>query len=201
MVCNEKEELCKNLWDECKDELTGMCRYKLSSHPDEVEDVIADAFYYLCVAVFENKRIENHRAWLIGVTNNLIKKKYTELNRMKFRNVSFYEEDVDIYEYSDDIFLDNLISDSVIERLSDTIICELSEKEQQLYYYVYKEKLKMKEFAVLLGITEVNARQRNYRLTKKLKTLIKKHLDEIQPLVLIYINKQNKCSKGEANEH
>lgn len=179
MICNEKEELCKNLWDECKDELTSMCRYKLSSHPDEVEDVIADAFYYLCVAVFENRKIDNHKAWLLAVTNNLIKKKYTEFNRTKLRHISFYEEDIDIHEYSDDIFLDNLISDSVIERLSDTIIYELSEKEQQLYYYVYKDKLKMKEIAALLGITEVNARQRNYRLTKKLKTLIKKHLDEI----------------------
>ncbi len=179
MICNEKKELCKNMWDKCKDELTSLCRYKLSSHPDEVEDVIADAFYYLCVAVFENKRIENHRAWLIAVTNNLVKKKYTELNRTKLRNVSFYEEDIDIYEYSDDIFLDNLISDSVIERLSDTIICELTPKEQQLYCYVYKDRLKMKEIAALLNITEANARQRNHRLTKKLKTLIKKYLDEI----------------------
>ena len=80
-----KEELCKNLWNECKDELTDMCKYKLSSHPDEVEDVIADAFYFLCVAVFEERRIENHRAWLIAVTNNLIKKKYTELNKMKLK--------------------------------------------------------------------------------------------------------------------
>ena len=179
MICNEKKELCKILWDECKDELTSMCRYKLSSHPDEVEDVIADAFYYLCVAVFENRKIDNYKAWLIAVTYNLIKKKYTELNRTKLKHISFYEEDIDIYEYSDDIFFDNLRSDSVIERLSDTIICELSVKEQQLYYYVYKDKLKMKEIAVLMDITEGNVRQRNHRLTKKLKTMIKKHLDEI----------------------
>jgi RNA polymerase sigma factor (sigma-70 family) len=179
MICDEKNELCKNLWEQCKDELTRLCRYRLSSHLDEVDDVIADAFYYLCVAVFEDRRIDNHKAWLTAVTNNLIKKKYTELNRTKLRNVSFYEEDIDIYEYSDDIFLDNLISDSVIERLSDTIICELSEKEQQLYYYIYKDKLKMKEIATLLDITEVNVRQRNHRLTKKLKNMIKEHLDEI----------------------
>lgn len=176
---DEKEKICKNLWDECKDELTNMCRYKLSSHPDEVDDVIAEAFYHLCVAVFENKRIENHRAWLIAVTNNLIKKKYTELNRIKLKNVSFYEEDIDIYEYNADVFLDSLISDSVIERLCDAIICELTPKEQQMYHYVYKNKLKMKEIAALLNITEVNARQRNYRLSKKLKVIIKERLNEV----------------------
>lgn len=179
MICDEKNELCRNMWEQCKDGLTRLCEYKLSSHPDEVEDVVADAFYYLCVAVFENRKIDNHKAWLIAVTNNLIKKKYTELNRTKLRHISFYEEDIDIYEYSDDIFLDTLISDSVIERLSDTIICELSEKEQQLYYYVYKDKLKMKEIAALLAITEVNARQRNYRLSQKLKGMIKAHLEEV----------------------
>ena len=73
----EKEEICKKLWVECKDELTSMCRYKLSSHIDEVEDVVAEAFYYLCLAVFEEKPIANPKAWLIAVTNNLIKKKYS----------------------------------------------------------------------------------------------------------------------------
>ena len=174
---DEKEKLCISLWNEYKDELTNICQYKLSSHPDEVEDIIADTFYYLCVAVFEDRRIDSYRAWLSAVANNLIKKKYTELNRMKLRNVSFYEEDVEIYEYNDEIFLDSLITDSVVERLCDTIICELTPKEQQLYRCVYKQKLKMKEIAALLGISEVNVRQRNHRLSKKLKGIIKDHLE------------------------
>ena len=133
MICNGKKELCKNLWDEYKDELTNICRYKLSSHPDEIDDIIADTFYYLCVAVFEERRIDNYRAWLVAVTNNLIKKKYTELNKTKLKNVIYNDEDVDIYGYTDDMILDSLISDSVIERLFDTIICELTPMEQKLY--------------------------------------------------------------------
>lgn len=174
-----KEELCKNLWNECKDELTDMCKYKLSSHPDEVEDVIADAFYFLCVAVFENRRIDNHRAWLIAVTNNLIKKKYTELNKMKLKNITYSESDFEQYEYYDDMILDSLISDSVIEGMRDKIIRDLTPIEQKLYYYVYDAKLKMKEIAVLMGITEANVRQRHHRLSRKLKRMIKEHLDEM----------------------
>ena len=175
----QKAELCKKLWNEYKDELTNICGYKLSSHPDEVEDVIADTFYYLCLAVFENKKIDNYRAWLIAVTNNLIKKKYTELNKIKLKNITYNEEDIDIYGYIDDMILDSMISDSVIEGICYTIICELSPVELKLYHYVYVDKLKMKEIAVLMNITEANVRQRNHRLTKKLKTMIKKHLDEI----------------------
>ncbi len=174
----EKEEICKKLWDDCKDELTSMCRFKLSSHLDEAEEVVAEAFYYLCLAVFEDKTITNYKAWLIAVTNNLIKKKYSELNKMKFRTNVLNEEDIDI-EYTDDIFLDSLIPESVIEKLSDAIIGELTPKEQQLYKYVYNDKLKMKEIATLLGITEVNARQRHHRLSKKIKKMIKNHIEEL----------------------
>ena len=179
MICNEKNELCKNLWNEYKEELTNICQYKLSSHPNEVDDIIADTFYYLCVAVFEERKIDNYRAWLNAVTNNLIKKKYTELNKMKLKNITYSEEDIDIYGYIGDMILDSMISDSVIEGLFDAIICELTPVEQKLYHYIYVDKLKMKEIAVLLDITEVNVRQRNHRLTKKLKTKIKKYLDEM----------------------
>lgn len=171
----EKEELCKKLWNDCKDELTRMCRFKLSSHLDEAEEVVAEAFYFLCLAVFEDKSIDNYKAWLITVADNLIKKKYTELNRIKLRNTVLNEEDIDI-KYNDDILLDSLIPDSVIEKICDRIICELTPKEQQLYKYVYKDKLKMKEIAISLGITEVNARQRHHRLSKKLQSMIKEYI-------------------------
>lgn len=179
LQADKKEQLCIRLWNEYKDELTNMCQYKLSSHPDEVDDVIADTFYYLCVAVFEDRKIDNYRAWLSAVANNLIKKKYTELNKLKLKNITYNEEDIDTYGYIDDMILDSMISDSVIEAICDTIIHELSPSEQKLYHYVYVDKLKMKEIAVLMDITEANVRQRNHRLTKKLKTIIKKYLDEI----------------------
>ena len=52
-------------------------------------------------------------------------------------------------------------------------------EDKQLYRYVYKDKLKMKEIAALLDITEVNAKQRHYRLSKKLKKIIKNHIEEL----------------------
>ncbi len=174
-IDEEKAELCKRLWDDCKDELTKLCKYKLSSHPDEVEDVIADTFYYLCVAVFEDKKIENYKAWLIAVTYNLIKKKYTEINRAKTQRVSFYEENIDGYICEEDLFSEE-VSDTVIDNLSSSVLSQLSESEQLLYKYIYVDKLKMKEIATRMELTEVNVRQRNHRLSKKLKELAKGYL-------------------------
>lgn len=176
-IDEEKTELCKRLWDECKDELTKLCKYKLSSHPDEVEDVIADAFYYLCVAVFKNKKIDNYKAWLVAVTHNLIKKKYTEINKAKTQRISFYEENIDGYICEEDLFSEE-VSDTAIDNLSRSVLSQLSESEQLLYKYIYVDKLKMKEIATRMELTEVNVRQRHFRLSKKLKVLIKKFMEE-----------------------
>ena len=178
-IDEEKTELCKRLWDECKDDLTKLCKYKLSSHPDEVEDVIADAFYYLCVAVFKNRKIDNYKAWLVAVTHNLIKKKYTEINHMKKSYISFYEENIEENSYDGDRLFDSFVSDSMIEQLSDSIISNLSGGDRLLYIYVYQDKLKMREIAGLMNITENNVRQRNHRLGKKLKVLIKDRIEEV----------------------
>lgn len=177
-IDEEKTELCKRLWDECKDDLTKLCKYKLSSHPDEVEDVIADAFYYLCVAVFKNRKIDNYKAWLVAVTYNLIKKKYTEINRAKTQRVSFYEENIDGYICEEDLFSEE-VSDTVIDNLSSSVLSQLSESEQLLYKYIYVDKLKMKEIATRMELTEVNVRQRHFRLSRKLKNMIKEYIEGV----------------------
>ncbi len=176
---NEKEEVCKNMWLEYKDSLTKMCRYKLSNYPDEVEDVISDAFYYLCLAVFSDKPLNDPKAWLLAVTNNLIKKKYHEINMVKSKQVSLDEDNFLSRGTIETDFWDTLVSENIIERLSEIVINELSPDEQILYRYVYEERLKMKEIAALLKLTEVNVRQRNHRLSKKIKKLIKKYIEEV----------------------
>jgi len=67
----EKQELCEKIWNECKDELTKLCRYKLQSCPDEIDDVVADTFFYLCKAIFGEEELFNYKAWMLAVTNNL----------------------------------------------------------------------------------------------------------------------------------
>ena len=67
----EKQELCEKIWNECKDELTKLCAYKLQSCPDDIDDVVAETFFYLCKAVFADEEVFNYKSWMMAVANNL----------------------------------------------------------------------------------------------------------------------------------
>ncbi len=175
---NEKEEFCKKLWIDNKDTLTQMCKYKLSNYPDEVDDVISETFYYLCSTIFSGKVLTNPKAWLFVVANNLIKKKYQEINNLKQKQVSYNEQIYEIQINKKIDIEDLIISESMIEQLSDIVINELNPEEKILYEYIYNQKLKIKEIASILGLTEVNVRQKKHRLNKKLNGLIKSYIEE-----------------------
>ena len=176
----ENQELCEKIWNECKDDLTKLCRYKLQSCPDEIDDVVAETFFYLCKAVFADEEVFNYKSWMMAVANNLIKKKYSEINRMKSNRVQVADiEEETICCTNEDIFIDNLVTDGMIENLSQEVIHNLSPDEQKLYNYVYEEKLKLKEIAEKMNTTEAAIKQKHYRLNKKLKLMLKEHLESM----------------------
>ncbi len=176
MDYSEKYELCERLWREYKDAITNLCSFKLSSHPDEVDNVVAEVFFYLCKVIFDGAVLHNPRAWLNAVANNLIKKKYIEINKIKLRQVSFIEEDICKYGYDEEDLFSLLVSDNTIKNSSENIIGKLKIQEQELYKYVYKDRLKMKEIALVMNLTEGAVKERNYRLKKKLKYMIKEEI-------------------------
>ncbi len=172
----EKKELCRKMWTEHKDELTKLCQRKLSSHPGEIEDIISEAYSSLCEAVYKGHAIDNPKAWLIGVTNNLIKKKYTEINKFKFKLTHYDEESMDSVDYDEDVFIDSLISDKAIEDAVKSIIESLTPEQQLLYKYVHEDGLKMKEIAKIINISEDAVKERNYRLNKRIRAKIAEYL-------------------------
>lgn len=178
----DKQELCRQMWIQHSDELKKMCERRLDSHRDEVDDVIADVFYYLCVNVFEDKIHTNVRGWLFAVANNLIKKKYTEINRRLRRNICFDETDMeqyDCYNIDDTVFFESKVSESVIESLNIEIIDILNPAEQQLYKYVYKDKLSLREIADKMNLTYGAVKERNHRLNLKIKIMVKEHIERM----------------------
>lgn len=166
------------IWLENRDKITERCNFKLQSCPSEAEDVVADISLYLYVAISEGKIHSNPVAWLNAVTENCIKKKYTEMNKKKNLLVEYNEENVDCVEdYTDaeDLFIDSLISENSIDYLSVQVIRELKDKERELYKSLYIKGMRMQEIADELGITVTAVRERSCRLTKKLKLLAKSY--------------------------
>lgn len=181
-VIDDKQELCRKMWLQHSDELKKMCERKLNSCRDEIDDVIADAFYYLCVNVFEGKIHTNTSSWLFAVTNNLIKKKYTELNKRKQRHISFDEADMekyDCYGTDDTLLFEDKVSESITDSLNIEIIDNLNPAEQQLYKYVYKDKLCLKEIADKMNLTYGAVKERNHRLSLKIKIMVKEHIERM----------------------
>ncbi|MBR5827042.1 MAG: sigma-70 family RNA polymerase sigma factor [Clostridia bacterium] len=181
-VIDDKQELCRTMWLQHSDELKRLCERKLNSCRDEIDDVIADAFYYLCVNVFEGKIHTNTSSWLFAVTNNLIKKKYTEMNKRKQRHICFDEaniEQYDCYSIDDDVLFEGKVSENIIDSLNIEIIDILNPAEQQLYKYVYKDKLSLREIADKMNLTYGAIKERNHRLNLKIKIMVKEHIESL----------------------
>lgn len=170
------------MWLQHSEELKKLCERKLNSCRDEIDDVIADAFYYLCLNVFEDNIHTNTSSWLFAVTNNLIKKKYTEMNKRKQRHTCFDEENIeqyDCYSIDDDVLFEGKVSESIIDILNIEIIDNLNPAEQQLYKYVYKDKLCLKEIADKMNLTYGATKERNHRLSQKIKIMVKEHIESL----------------------
>ncbi len=171
---NSKRELCKSLWLSNEPRLRRLCEYKLSSHIDEVEDILAETALILWEAILEDKEIKYPDTWLCAVTKNLINKKYKELIEEKECKVEFDEEKSETYRLSVGYDYDGfLMTSEDIEKFSEEIDTMLTSDEKKLYDYIYVDNLKMKEIAVLLSSTESAVKQKNYRLTRKIKRLAK----------------------------
>lgn len=179
MVTTEKDkhELWKRLWFENEQRLKRLCNYKLSGHRDEIEDILADTMLALWDAICKDKNIGRPEAWLYGTASNLINRKYKELYKEKDCRVAFDEENLKLYSlnvgYDSDFAL---LPEDITERFSDVLDPLLSTDEKQLLTYIYEEKLKMKEIAVILSSTESAVKQKHYRLARKIKRLIKEYL-------------------------
>lgn len=170
--------LFEALWEECEPNLRGICNYKLSSYPSEIDDVIGDTYLALCNAVSKGIEINNPKAWLYGTLNNTIKLKYAELNRKKktlirlerVEHELFYDVDFDRRE----------LSDEILDNIKDEIVEDLLESERTLLILVYEKKLKCKEIAEILDTTEAAIKQKHYRLKRKIKMLAKEKIKKYE---------------------
>lgn len=170
--------LCEKIWNECEPLLRRICNIKLSSHPSEIDDVIGDTYLALCNALNSGASIRDYKAWLFGTVNNLIKMKYTELNKIKktLINIDNVEHEL-LYSIN---FSDVTLNDEIIEMIKQEIIDELSGSERTLLILIYTKRLKFKEIALILNTSENAVKQKHYRLKLKIKKLVKEKLKNFE---------------------
>lgn len=169
----DETKICTEIWDKYRPVLQGVCTSKLSNYPDEVDDVISDVFLALCEQIEKRGVPKNPKAWLYGTFRNILNSKYREIYKAKEKYVSILD-----YEY-DLPYKGDMRSKDILERICDDELRaflerELNETEYRLLQYIYYDKLKMAEIAVLENSTEAAIKQRHYRLSNKMRWLAKK---------------------------
>jgi RNA polymerase sigma factor (sigma-70 family) len=147
---------------------------KLASAPSDIDDVIDETYLALCNALNSCTAINNPKAWLYSTANNIINKKYAEINKQKSKCVSINCVESELFYEND--FDNVLLSDDAIEKIKNDIFDELQETEKILYNLIYTKKLKGKEIAKILNISPSAVKQRNYRLKRKIKLIAKEKL-------------------------
>lgn len=170
----EDMALCEALWNEYEPSLRNICNYKLSGYPSEIDDVIGDTFLALCDAVNNGIEIKNPKAWLYGTLNNLIKLKYTEMDKRKKKIIRLESVEHKLFYNID--FDETKLSDEALEQIKDSIFDELLGSEKTLLILIYTKKLKFKEIAKILNSTESAVKQKHYRLKRKIMKLVQEKL-------------------------
>ncbi len=165
-------EIAEKIWQENEVYIRKLCNYKLSSHPDLIDDCMQDVFLALITAVHDEKEINNHRAWLTKVTVNKINDIYREEKKKNENQVSLEEETVTLtsdfdYSYTEDI------TEKELDKHLETILQSLSDNEKTLIEDFYQNNLSGREIAEKLGITETNLRQQIFRLKRKVIKKVK----------------------------
>ena len=159
-------EIAEKIWQENESYIRKLCNYKLSSHPDFIDDCMQDVFLALITACRDEKEIKNYRAWLTKVTVNKINDFYRDEKKKEEREISLEEENLKAssdfdYSYTEDI------NEKDLDAHLENILSSLTDREKELIEDFYQKNLSGREIAEKLEISETNLRQQIFRLKRK----------------------------------
>ncbi len=167
----EKKNLAESLWREHEPYIRKFCEYKLQSMPDYIDDCVQEVFLALLNALKNGKEIAYPKAYLTKIALNKINDLYkTEKKRQK----TVVSLD-DVNESTDfDFSLTEEISEEETEKHLEEILSTLTDSEKKLIEDFYIKKIRQKEMAKEMNISENALRQQVFRLKRKIIKEIKK---------------------------
>lgn len=173
MSIEQENLIMTEIWNTHYPRILALCKHKLTSWPEEAEDVAAEVFKSLVNEIRTRKMPDRVDAWLYKVAFNLINQKYRELYKRKkyLVNVDFNDcDETEKLNLKVDIDIEDArIDDESIESMKETLIKELVPEEQELIDLVCEKKLKFKQIADIMNSTETAVRQKFYRTKRKAK--------------------------------
>ncbi len=160
-------EKAEKIWQKHAHYIRKFCTYKLSSHPDMIDDCLQEIFLALLNTLKDNSEIQYEKAWLTKVASNKINDIY-EAESKKSSTIVPLEE---AYIKSGST-IDENINEKDIEKHLETILSQLTENEKYLLEEFYSKNTKQADIAEELGISQLAVRQQIFRLKRKITALV-----------------------------
>lgn len=141
------------------------------SNQEDIEEILSDVFMVLWK---NHPQINNDikiKPYLVGITKNLIRKKYRNLKfeKIESENIEDYENIISNY-----IDIENLIETNEKSKIILNTLDNMKEEEKQIFMMFYYKSEKIKEISKQLNISQGKIKTVLHRTRK----LIKKKLKE-----------------------
>lgn len=143
------------------------CRVRLGEAADSVDDCVQETFYIYYKKLLNGETIEKPKAFLYRTADNMIKRKLSEHYKDASHTVSLDEA-----RDKEAVTSDETASLLDYDKLKDTLLSVLTEKEQYLYRLKYEQRKSLKEIGEILNIPPATVANRTSRLRSKIKGLV-----------------------------
>lgn len=149
------------------------------SNIEDVNDIIQETYLELYKAINNQKEIDDHDKYIIGIAKNKIKKYYNLLYKIKTISL-FTSKDNDlelIHNIKSNIDIENIIIKNIDKEIIWNYLKSKKIIIQKIFYLYYELDLKIKEISEQLNVSESYVKNSLYRTLKELQEFLGKDCD------------------------
>lgn len=140
------------------------------SDREDIEEILSDVFMVLWKNYEKIDKNIKVKPYLVGITKNLIRKKYRVLNEKHTitENIETYECEINNY-----IDVQSLVEQNEKSKIISDTIDNMKQEEKTIFIMFYYKSKKIKEISKELNITEAKIKVILHRLRKVIKKKLK----------------------------
>lgn len=137
------------------------------SNEQDIEEILSDVFIILWKNYKRLDKQDKIKPYLIGITKNLIKKKYREYS-IKIDDIEIYEDTI-----VQNTNIEELVENKEKSRIISNTLNNMKELEKAVFIMFYYNQKKIKEIAKSLNISEAKVKIILHRGRKCIKKKLK----------------------------
>ena len=134
----------------------------------DIEEILSDVF----IVFWKNyERLDINtqvKPYLIGITRNLVKKKYRQYKLIEIKDIELYKDEI-----FNNIDIDELIENNEKSKIIEYTLDNLKNIDKQIFINFYFKQMKIKDISKFLNMSEGKIKIVLYRVRKKIKKDLK----------------------------